>query len=251
MSSKMADRLKIIAIVAMGLTAAFTILGGVGTGCIAYSADQYGARFAVYVPSMPLYQVFVYVGVAAGTAGAVITYALVRGHKWAYKGALITLGIGAVMALIHNIHSSWLNEDTFSEYLMNMPTSMRLYITVATLVLFIVLKLPSIRKRVDVDFTKPWGGKGSKAAGGGLAAIVAGIATITTPIWANFSASHMLEGYNLVNVLRVPLMVGGGFMILLGATLLIPVLFEMSRKQAVLSLYRKLRFSISGRAHTG
>ena len=144
MSSKMADRLKMLAIVAMGLTATFTLLGGVGTGCIAYSADQYGARFAVYVPSMPLYQVFVYMGVALGTAGAVVTYALVRGHKWAYKGALITLGIGTVMALVHNIHSSWLNEDSFAEYLMNMPTSMRLYITVITLVLFLIIKLPSM-----------------------------------------------------------------------------------------------------------
>lgn len=249
MSSKMADRLKIVAIVAMGLTAAFTILGGIGTGCIAYSADQYGARFAIYVPSMPLYQLFVYMGVAAGTAGVVVTYALVRGHKWAYKGALITLGIGAVAALVQNIHSSWLNEDSFAEYLMNMPTSMRLYITVATLVLFLILKLPSIRKRVDVDFTTPWRGQGSKAAGGGLSAIVAGITTITTPIWAG--ASHMLEGYNLVNVLRVPLMIGGGFMILMGVTLLIPVLLEMSRKQAVLHLYRKLRYSFQGRTHTG
>jgi len=246
----MADRLKILAIVLMGLTAAFTLLGGIGTGCIAFSAEEYG-RFFIYEESQPLYQVFVYVCVAAGTAGAVVTYALVRGHKWAYKGALITLGIGAVVALVHNIHSSWLNEHTFAEYLMNMPTAMRLYITVATLVLFLILKLPSIRKRVDVDFTKPWGGDGSKAAGGGLAAIVAGIATITTPIWANAFASHMLEGYNLVNLLRVPLIVGGGLMILLGAILLVPVLLEMSRKQMVLSLYRKLRYSIQGRNHTG
>ena len=249
MSSKMADRLKMLAIVAMGVTATFTLLGGIGTGCIAYSADQYGARFAVYVPSMPLYQVFVYMGVAAGTAGAVVTYALVRGHKWAYRGALITLGIGAVMALVHNIHSSWLNEDTVSEYFMNMPTSMRLYITVITLVLFLIIKLPSIRKRVDVDFTTPWRGRGSKSAGGGLAAIVAGITTVTTPIWVG--SSHLLQGYNLVNVIRVPLMVGGGLMILMGAILMIPVLLEISRKQAVLRLYRKLRYSFLGRTNTG
>ncbi len=249
MSSKMADRLKMLAIVAMGLTAAFTLLGGVGTGCIAYSADQYGVRFAVYVPSMPLYQVFVYVGVGLGTAGAVVTYALVRGHKWAYRGALITLGIGAVMALVHNIHSSWLNEDSFAEYLMNMPTSMRLYITVITLVLFLILRLPSIRKKVDVDFTTPWRGKGSGSAGGGLAAIVAGITTITTPIWVG--GSHLLQGYNLVNVLRVPLMVGGGLMILVGVILMIPVLLETSRKQAILRLYRKLRYPFQERTNTG
>ena len=141
--------------------------------------------------------------------------------------------------------------DSFAESLFNMPISMRLYITVITLALFLIVKLPSIRKKVDVDFTIPWRGRGSKAAGGGLAAIVAGITTITTPVWANVFASHMFEGYNLVNVLQVPLMVGGGLLILMGATLLIPVFFEMSRKQAMRSLYRKLRYAMQGRDHTG
>ena len=236
MSSKLGNTLKILAIVAMGLTSLFTLLGGLGTACIAWNADMYGGRFAVFVPTMLLYQVFVYICLLVGMAGAVVTYALLRGDKWAYKGALITLLIGLIVALVQMFHSSWLREVAFTD---TMPTSMRFYVTALTLILFLILKLPGIRNRFDVDFTTPWRGKGSKSAGGGLTASIAGIATIICSIWAG--GSHMLEGYNLVNVLKVPLMVGGGLMILAGVVLLIPVLFEASYKQVLRSLQHKLR----------
>lgn len=236
MSSKLGNTLKILSIVAMGLTSLFTLLGGIGTTCIAWNADMYGARFAVFVPTMPLYQVFVYICLAVGIAGAVVTYALIRGDKWAYTGAVITLLIGLAVALAQMGHSSWLREVAFTD---TMPTSMRSYVTALTLILFLILKLPGIRDRFDVDFTTPWGGKGSKSAGGGLTASIAGIATITCPIWAG--GSHMLEGYNLVNVLRTPLLLGGGLMILAGVVLLTPVLFEASYKQILRSLQHKLR----------
>jgi hypothetical protein len=245
MSSKLGNTLKILAIAAMGLTSLFTLLGGVGTACIAWNADMYGARFAVFVPTMPLYQVFVYICVLVAMAGAVVTYALLRGDKWAYKGAVITLLIGLIVALAQMIHSSWLREVAFTD---TMPTAMRFYITVLTLILFLILKLRGIRNRFDVDFTAPWRGKGSKSAGGGLTACIVGIATISCPVWAG--ASHMLEGYNLVNVLKLPLMVGGGLMILAGVVLLVPVLLEESHKQVLRSLQYKLRNAMQFTANT-
>ncbi len=245
MLSRMGDKLKILAIVAIGLTALFTLLGGVGTACIAWNADRYGAQFAVFVPTMPLYQVFVYVCVLAGAAGTIVTYALLRGDKWAYKGALITLLVGVVVAVAQMFHSSWLREVAFTD---TMPTAMRFYITFLTLLLFLVLRLPGVRRRVEVDFTRPWRGKGSRAAGGGLTAAIAGIATITTPIWAG--SSHMLEGFNLVNVLQVPLLVGGGLLIVMGAVLLTPVFLGVSRREALRGLRYRLRGAIGARART-
>ena len=80
-----------VAIVFMSLTVLMTLLGGVGTTCVAWNADKYGKVYAMFVPYMPTYQNFVYLSVAAAMVGGIVTYALVRREKWAYLGALITL----------------------------------------------------------------------------------------------------------------------------------------------------------------
>lgn len=240
----MSSILKKLAIFVMGVNALMTVLGGLGTACIAWSADQYGDIFAMFVPSMGLYQAFAFINVFTGMFAIVVTYALLRGDKWAYKAALITLGVAAVMALTQALHSAWLNEYDLIGYFMNMPASMRCYLAVITIVFFLILK------QRGVDFASPWGGKGTRAAVGGLTVMLAGIATITTPIWA--APRHItLEGANLINIYEVPLMVGGGLLLLTGTILLIPAFLAVYRNQAVRILYRKLRFAMQGSTHTG
>ncbi|HEY3313666.1 MAG TPA: hypothetical protein VGL40_00055 [Bacillota bacterium] len=77
----------------MGLTAVFTLLGGVGTVCVAWGAEKW-KPFAGLVPYKPIYQWATVVTLLAGLAGMIITYALLRGEKWSYVGALTTLVVG-------------------------------------------------------------------------------------------------------------------------------------------------------------
>jgi hypothetical protein len=96
------------------------------------------------------------------------------------------------------------------------PTNMRFYFTIFALLFFLLLKIPGIREKVDLS--KP-GNDGSSGAAVGMAMILGGILALTTPFWAG--PSHIMDGYNLVLILQVPLTLGGSIMILGGIYLLI------------------------------
>jgi hypothetical protein len=225
MSPKTGAILRIIAIILVGLTAAFTLLGGVGTTCVAFNAEKYGRAFATFVPYKPTYQIFVYVSLAAGIAGLAAAFAMVRGYKWAYWGALITVLVSLVVAAVHMYYSSTLKGVSFFA---TPPENMRFYAAVITLLFLLLLRLPGIWQWAN--FTLPWRGRGSASAAGGLTAFVAGVITITTPLWAG--APHMLDGYNLVNVLQVPLTVVGWGLVLAGLSLLVLPVLRLPSPQA-------------------
>lgn len=224
MSPKTGAILRIIAIILVGLTAAFTLLGGIGTTCVAFNAEKYGRAFAMFVSYKPTYQLFVYVSLAAGIAGLVAAFAMVRGYKWAYWGALIIVLVSLVVAAVHMYYSSTLKGVSFFA---TPPENMRFYAAVITLLFLLLLRLPGIWQWAN--FTLPWRGRGASSAAGGLAAFVAGVITITTPLWAG--PSHMLDGYNLVNVLQVPLTLGGWGLVLAGLGLLVLPALSMPSQQ--------------------
>lgn len=226
MSDRFGKVLRVAAIVLMGLTSVFTLLGGVGTSCVAWSANQYGKAFAMFVPYMPVYQILVYVSLIAAMVGIVATYALVRGDKWAYAGAIAALVVGLAAAAIQMYYTSTLKGKSFFD---TPPTSMRFYITFLTLAIFLIIRLPGLWDRVGLG--RPQGGPGSKMGSGGLSMLLAGLVTLATPMWAG--PSHMLEGYNLVHVLDVHLMVGGGFLSVAGVTLLFLASLRASKPAAV------------------
>ena len=85
---------RIILVVAMGLATTMTLLGAVGTACVAWNGQFYGAAYKWIVPYMPTYQNFVYVSLVAGVAMTLVCYAIARGDKWFYIGGLITLLVG-------------------------------------------------------------------------------------------------------------------------------------------------------------
>ena len=62
-----AKALRGVAITLMGLTLVFTLLGGVGTTCVALGAEKYDSM-ALLVPYKPLYQVLVVVSLTVGVA---------------------------------------------------------------------------------------------------------------------------------------------------------------------------------------
>ncbi len=209
MTKILAKILRVVSIVLMGLTAVLTLLGGVGTVCVAWAAEKW-ASLAALVPYKPVYQVATIITLIAALAGIRVTYGLLRGEKWSYVGALVTLLVGLGTAGTKMYFSSMLRGSTA-------PTNFRFYFTTFTLLVFLLLRLPGIWKWVG--FTDSSGGPGSPATPAGLALLLGGVLTLTTPIWAG--PTHTIDGYNLVNVLQLPLMVGGGGMVLAGATLLI------------------------------
>jgi len=213
MSAKWGKILRAVAVIAAALAAAFTLIGGAGTSCVAFQADTYGRAFAAFVPYMPVYQLFVYINAVTGIVGLWLTYRLVRGGHRAYAGIVAILCLYLVTAGVQMWYSSTLKEVSFFD---TAPNSMRFFVYALTLIVLLLVKLPGIRDKVD--FSAPWRNPKSGAAAGGLAAIAIGALTLATPAWA--SANHLLGGENLVYVMIVPLTVIGGLALAIGLGLL-------------------------------
>ncbi len=214
-----------IAVVLLALTTVMTLLGGVGTTCVAWNADKYGKAFEIFVPYMGEYQILVYASVAMGVAASIVTYALVRREKWAYMGALVVLLACLGTAAVQMYYTSTLRQISFFR---PAPTNVRFFLAALTLLLFLVLRIPGIWRHAD--FTLPWRGPGAWAAPAGLSLFVVGLTTLTTPLWAG--PSHMLDGYNLTLVLERPLLWGGWAITLLGMGLLAAASWQLSRRRA-------------------
>jgi len=226
MKSRTGMVLRIVAIVLMGMATVFTLLGGVGTACVAWNAPMYGPGFAAFVPFMPVYQNFVYVGVFTALIGAIVVYALVKGDRWAYWGAVGTLIIGLAASALQMFYTSTLKGVSFFQ---TPPTNMRFYITMLTLVFFLILLIPGIKERATMS--GPWKSKGSGAMTGGVTAIVTGIIAMTTPFWA--AESHTIDGNNLVYVFETPLMVFGLVVLLTGVALLAWAILGVTAQESV------------------
>ena len=202
MSQSTGKILRILAVVLVGATAIFTLLGGIGTTCIAFNAEQYGKAFAAFIPYKPTYQAFVVTSIIAGLIGVAALVAMVRGWGWAYWGAIAAALTGMATAGVHMYYSGTIKEIS---YFAAAPENMRFYVSAVTFVFLLVLRLPGVWQAVD--FTAPWRGGGSRKMAGGMAAVAIGLVTLTTPLWA--AANHVVDGYNLVYVLEVPLAIGG------------------------------------------
>jgi hypothetical protein len=174
----------------------------VGTVCAAFTGvfdflNQYAYAFRDIWDYRWLYQILMITTILTGIAGGWATMALIRGGKRVYLQALIILIIGTVLGAIQMFTSLALRGKAI-------PANMKFYANVITLVLFLVLKLPGIRERVDFSRS---GDKTNMTAAGGLAAIVGGMTLLTTFFWAG--PSHTYEGANWVNVLQPHLVIGG------------------------------------------
>jgi hypothetical protein len=207
MNSKTGKILRIIAVVLMGLTAAMNLLGGVGTTCAAFFTKKYPPMWAL-MDYQWLYQTLVVLTVPLGLIMIWATIILVRGKSNALKIALWLLVVGTVLGAVHMGASLALRGKA-------VPANVKLYLNLATLIVFFFFTLPGVRKYVD--FSKP-GGASSGATAGGLAAIVVGLVMLTTVVWA--APTHTYQGENWVNVIYVPLMTIGTLFTLSGFGLL-------------------------------
>lgn len=195
---------RVIAIILVGMTAAMNLLGGIGTTCAAFFTKQYPPMWSLFDYRW-LYQAFVVLTALVGLAGIWTLVKLIRGGEKAYRDALIVLGIGAVINIIHVIASISLRGKAT-------PADVVMGINLVTLLVVIYLGTPGMRAKVGFDRAA---GASEKAAAGGMAAIVSGLITLTTPLWAG--PTHMFDGVNWVNLLIAPLMLAGGALLAIGA----------------------------------
>jgi len=198
--------LRILGIVFMSLTAAFTLLGGAGTTCIALNPAGYGEKFSSIAPYQWLYILFVLVTVAIGVMGVRAVVLIVRGAKNAYRYALIALVAGVVIGGIHMIVSRALRGGS-------MPVDMVVYTTVFTLLLFLLFRLPRIWQ--GVNFEKPQAQKNTANSAAAIALVATGLLTLTIQ-WI-MAPTHTIDGINYADVWHVALTLIGSFSILSGA----------------------------------
>ncbi len=175
--------LRFIAIVFMALTAGFTLLGGIGTSCVALNPTGFSESMARLAPYQWLYILFVLIGIALGVLGIRATVRLVSGKQNSYRDALILLAAGVLVGVVHILVSRALRGAS-------MPVDGVVYMTVLTLILFLILRIPGIWQKVNFER----GNAHSNAPAGGAAAILLGLATLTIQHLAG--ATHTWGGVN-------------------------------------------------------
>ncbi len=204
--------LRTLGIVFMALTAGLTLLGGVGTSCVAFNPTGFGDRMARLAPFQWLYLLFVILGIALGVLGLRATVGLVRGRAHAYRDAVVVLIAGAAVGVIHMVVSRSLRGSS-------MPVDQVVYLTVLTLVLFLIFRIPSLWGKVGFNR----GGGGSDLPAGGAAAILLGLTTLSLPYW--MSSTHTWGRVNYAAAFHTALSLCGTACVLFGSgLLLLPVI---------------------------
>ncbi len=200
--------LRFIGILFMGLTAALTILSGVGTTCVALDAAQYEGMEAI-AQFQWLYIFYVLAAIAIGVMGVRATISLVRGKDKAYRDALIALVLGIITGGIHMATSRALRATGSS-----MPLDFIVYATVLTLIIFLLFGIPKLREIVNFERESD----NVSGAAGGMTAIVAGMLFLSVHMWAG--PTHIFDGVNLADAFHTAMMISGGAFVLLGIGLL-------------------------------
>lgn len=213
--------LRIAGIVLLALTTVFNLMGGIGTTCVALAPTRWGVNMARLAPFQWLYQLLVVVTVATAIWSLIATVALARGRKNAYRDALIALFLSMVSAAVQMIASQALRGG-------DAPENMRFYLTGLTLVVLLLFRLPPIWG--VTGFT--WGAQSDWQTPTGLAAFAGGIVALSTRLWVG--VSHIgPDGANWVDVLRLPLLLGGTALALAGIGLLWWARHEAVRQAAM------------------
>jgi hypothetical protein len=200
-----AKLLRTVGIVFMSLTAAFTLMGGAGTTCVALNPTGFGGKFGGIAPYQWLWILFVLIGVAAGVMGVRAVVLLVKGTNNAFRYAMIALLIGTLINAIHLFASRALRGGS-------MPVDGVLYTNVMTLVIFLIFLIPGIWQ--GVNYEKPEGEKKTGKQAAAIALGVTGLLTLT--IQFLMAPTHTIGGINYADVWHAALTLIGLALILAG-----------------------------------
>jgi hypothetical protein len=201
--------LRILGIVLLGITAVITLLGGIGTTCVALNAAKYDGMEAI-AQYQWLYILYVILGIGIGILGIWATVLLIKGRSNAYRMALIALVSGLIIGSLHMVTSRALRGSS-------MPKDFIVYATALTLILFLLFRIPGIWNIVN-----PTGGEDNiTGLGAGAALMVSGITVLTVQWWAG--PTHIINGINYADVWHTQLAIVGWSALLLGGALLLGV----------------------------
>ncbi|NJD60889.1 MAG: hypothetical protein C3F13_06215 [Anaerolineales bacterium] len=199
--------LRIIGIVLMGLTAVFTLMGGIGTTCVALNPTGFSGSFSGIAPYQWLYILFVIVTTAFGVMGVRAVVLLIRNRPNAYRYSLIALIGGSVVGVIHMLVSRSLRGSS-------MPVDMVTYVNLLTLVVFLIYRIPGLWEHIGYGRPHP-----SNTAGlaGGSAAIAMGAMCLTIQYFMGFT--HTITGVNYADVWHMPFQIAGWSLVIIGLSL--------------------------------
>jgi hypothetical protein len=177
--------LRFIGILMMGITALFTLAGGLGTICVALNPTGFGESMAKLALFQWLYILFMIMTTAIGVMAARAVVLLVKAKPNSYRSAIIALVAGIAIGVVHMLVSRALRGKS-------MPVDAVVYTTVLTLIVFLIFRIPRIWQ--GVDYTTG----GSSDQTGRLAAaitlLVTGVLTLTVQFWAG--PTHTWDGTN-------------------------------------------------------
>lgn len=174
-----------IAIVMLAVTALFTLASGLGTSCVAINPTGFGPSMAPLARYQWLYGLFVVITTLLGVIGGVAVVQLIRGRRGAYRLALIALGGGVVIGVVHMLVSRALRGKS-------MPVDVVVYITLLTLAVFLVLGGRKWRGMFEPQGTPPTDSGGPLLAA--LTLIIGGVLTLNLPHL--MAATHTWNGIN-------------------------------------------------------
>lgn len=149
------------------------------------------------------------VTILIGLAGGWLTARLARGAAGSYRLSLGLLALGTLVAGIHFGASMALRGKA-------VPANFKLYTNALTLLVFLLLRIPGIWQRVDLEVPRSGEGVGMAP---GLAAVGTGLLVLTTSLWAG--PSHTFGATNWVHLLQIHLLTGGSVLILGGGAWLV------------------------------
>jgi hypothetical protein len=205
--------LRFLGIWFMGITSTVTLLGGVGTTCVALNAGEYDSMKAI-ANFQWLYSLYVLAGISLGILGIRATIGLIKSRENAEKSALLPIVLGIIIGGIHMMTSRALRGSS-------MPVDGVVYITVLTLVILLIFRLPKVRDMGLYQIET----KDDVSSAGGLTAIISGLLACSVHLWAG--PTHIIAGINYADAFHNTMMYSGGALLLAGIGLVIKaVLFQ-------------------------
>jgi hypothetical protein len=177
--------LRFIGILLMGITALFTIAGGLGTTCVALNPTGFGESMAKLAPFQWLYIVFVIVTTAIGIMAARSVFLLAKSQPNSYRAAITALMLGIAVGVIHMLVSRALRGKS-------MPVDGVVYTTVLTLIVFLLFRIPKLW--LGVDYTSGSSNDKTGRMSAAITLIVTGLLTVSVQFWAG--PTHTWDGTN-------------------------------------------------------
>jgi hypothetical protein len=215
--------LRFIGILLMGITALFTVAGGLGTTCVAFNPTGFGESMAKLAPFQWLYIIFVIATTAIGIMAARAVFLLAKSRPNSYRAAITALVLGIAVGVIHMLVSRALRGKS-------MPVDGVVYTTVLTLIVFLLFRIPKIWQ--GVDYTSGGSNDNTGTMAAAITLLVTGLLTLTVQYWAG--PTHTWDGTNWAAAFLVTSMMLGLGQILGGAIILI------ARKKAEITVSRPI-----------